>query len=222
MIPGTLNPQSRPHVGSSSHPRIPPPRPLPPPEADQATYIQIDGHNSDCPHIQSLRPLVEADHTGRQSKYSLLPPVLVPHRSTPVALSCTWVNATGRRSVSPPVPLPDNAIPPRHSLLPPPRRTSPLATAVVADNQQTPRYSLLPHMHVALSPGVAQSASPMSITRPAITNFRMLGSAEPSLCEEPTFMSSVHALRNASPSFFYLTCEFKPHYARCVLVHAYC
>ena len=60
----------------------------------------------------------------------------------------------------------------------------------------------------------------MSITRPAITNFRMLGSAEPSLIEEPTFMPSVPTIRHASPYFFYLTCEFSLHYARYVLVHA--
>ena len=50
----------------------------------------------------------------------------------------------------------------------------------------------------------------------------MLGSAEPSLFEQPNFMSSVHAIRNASPYFFYLTCELSAHYARYVLVHAYC
>ena len=66
------------------------------------------------------------------------------------------------------------------------------------------------------------SISPPTITRPTITNFRMLGSAEHSLFEQPNFMSFVHAIRNASPYFLYLTCEFKPHYARYVLVHAYC
>ena len=62
----------------------------------------------------------------------------------------------------------------------------------------------------------------MSITRPAITNFRMLGSVEPNLFEKPNFMSFVHAIRHVSPYFFYLTCEFSPHYAQYVLVHAYC
>ena len=44
---------------------------------------------------------------------------------------------------------------------------------------------------------------PLSITRPAITNFWMLGSADPSLFDIPTFMSSVHAILLASPYFFY-------------------
>ena len=162
LILDTLNPESRPLVESSSHPRIPPPRPLPPPDADPPTLTQIDRHNSDRQHIRSLRPFVEADHTGGQSKYSLLPPLPVPHRITPPALCRTSINSSGRRSVSAPVPLRDNAIPPRTSLLhpPPPRQTSLLPTATVADNQHTLRYSLLPHVHVALSPGVAQSASP--------------------------------------------------------------
>ena len=159
----TLNPQSRPPVQSSCHPRIPPPRPLPPPEADQTTLTQIDRHNSARQHIRSLGPLLEASHTGGQSKYNLSPPVPVPHRSTPppVALSCTAINCIGRRSFSVPVPLPNNVIPPSTSLLPPPRRTSLLRTGAIADNEHTPRDSLLPHAHVALSPAVAQSASPL-------------------------------------------------------------
>ena len=59
----------------------------------------------------------------------------------------------------------------------------------------------------------------MWITRPAVTNFRMHGSAEPSLSEKPTFMSSVPTIHNTSPYFAYLTCEFSLHYARYVLVH---
>ena len=73
-----------------------------------------------------------------------------------------------------------------------------------------------------LAPGSWLPMFPLSITRPAVTNFRMLGSAEPSFFQQPNFMSSVHATRNASPYFFYLTCEFRPHYARYVLVYAYC
>ena len=64
--------------------------------------------------------------------------------------------------------------------------------------------------------------SPLPITRPAITNFRMLGFAEPSFFQQPNFMFSVHATCNASPYFFDLTCEFSSHYARYVLVYAYC
>ena len=37
-IRDTLNPESRPPVESSSHPRIPPPRPLPPPGRPTHTY----------------------------------------------------------------------------------------------------------------------------------------------------------------------------------------
>ena len=120
LIFDTLHPKSRPPIESFFHPRIPPPRPSPPADADQPTLTQIDRHNSDRQHIQSLPPLVQADHTGGRSKYSLLPPVPVPHRSTPPALSCTSINSNGRRSVSAPVPLPYNAIPPRISLLLPP------------------------------------------------------------------------------------------------------
>ena len=101
-----------------------------------------------------------------QSKYTMLRPVPVPHRSTPHALSCPSINFIGRRSASAPVPQPDNAIPPRTFLLHPHRCTSLLPTAALADNQQTPRYSLLPHGHVALLPGVAQSASPQPSTVP--------------------------------------------------------
>ena len=71
LILVTLNLESRPPVESSSHPCIPPARPLPPPDADKLTLTQIDRHNSDHQHIRSLRPPVEADHTGGQSKYSL-------------------------------------------------------------------------------------------------------------------------------------------------------
>ena len=120
LILDTLNAESRPPVESSSHSRIPRPRPIPPPDADQPTLTPIDRHNSDSQHIRSLRPLVEADHTGGKSNYSLLPPVPVPHRNAPPpALSRTSINFTGRRSVSAPVPLSDNAIPPRTSLLHP-------------------------------------------------------------------------------------------------------
>ena len=161
LILDTLNPDSRPPVELCSHPRIPLPRAPRPPDADQPTLTQIDQHNSDRQHIRSLGSLVEANHTGGQSKYSLLLPVPVAHRSTPPALSCASINYIGGRSVSALVPLRGNAIHPRTSLLlPPPRRTSLLPTAAVADNHQTPRYSLLPHVHVALSPDVAQSASP--------------------------------------------------------------
>ena len=48
----------------------------------------------------------------------------------------------------------------------PPRRTSLLPTAAFADNRHTPRYSLLPHVHVGLSPDVAPSASPQPSTIP--------------------------------------------------------
>ena len=64
--------------------------------------------------------------------------------------------------------------------------------------------------------------SPLSITRSAITEFWMLGSAEANVFQKPNFLSHVHATRNASPYFFYLTSEFSPHYARYVLVYAYC
>ena len=150
-----------PPIESSSHPRIPPAWPLPPPDADQPTLTQIDWHNSGRQHIRSLPPHVEADRTGGQSKFSLLPPVPVPHpRSTPPALSRTSITFSGRRSVNAPVPLSDNALPQRTSLLHPPWRTSVLPTAAGADNRHTSRYSLLPHVHVGLSPGVVPSASP--------------------------------------------------------------
>ena len=116
----TLNPESRPPVELSPHPRIPPPRPLPPPDADQPTLTQIDRHPSDRQHVRSLPLPVEADRTGGQSKYSLLPPVTVPHRGNPPAPSHSSVTSSGRRSVSAPLPLSDNALPPRSSLLHPP------------------------------------------------------------------------------------------------------
>ena len=124
MILDTFIPDSRPPVESSSHPRIPPPRPLPPPDADQSTLTQIYRHHSDRQHIRSLPPPVEANRSGGQSKYSLLPPMPLPHRSNPPALSCTSITSSGRRSVSAPVPLSDNALPQRSSLLhsAPPRR----------------------------------------------------------------------------------------------------
>ena len=126
LILDTLNPESRAPVESSSHPRSPPPRPLPPPDADQPTLTQIDRHNYDRRHIWLLGPLLEAQYTDGQSKYSLLPPLAVPHRSTPCALNCTSINCTSRRSISAPVHLPHNAIPPRSSLLvPPPPHRSP-------------------------------------------------------------------------------------------------
>ena len=86
LIVDTLNSESRPPVELSSHPRIPPPRPLPPLDAGQPTLTQIDYHNFDRQHVRSLPSPVEADRTGGQSKYSLLPPVPVPHTSTPPRL----------------------------------------------------------------------------------------------------------------------------------------
>ena len=167
LIPDTLNPESRPPVQLSPHPRIPPPRPLPPPDADQPTLTQIDRHNSDRQHVRSLPLPVEADRTGRQSKYNLLPPLTVPHRSTPPAPAVSHSSDTsGRRSVSAPPPLSDNALPVRTSLLHSPPRTSVLPTAAFADNRHTPRYALLPHAHVGLSPDVAPSASPQPSTNP--------------------------------------------------------
>ena len=166
LIVDTLNPESRPPAELSPHPRIPPARPLPPPDADQPTLTQIDRHNSDRQHVRSLPLLVEADRTDGQSKYSLLPPVTVPHRSTTPALSHSSLTSSGRRSVSAPLPLSDNALPVRSSLLHPPPRTSLLPTAAFADNRHTPRYSLLPHVHVGLSPDVALSASPQASTIP--------------------------------------------------------
>ena len=96
-----------------------------------------------------MEPFGEGDKTGGQSTYRLLPPVLVRHRSTPPPFSRTAINYIGRRSLSAPVPVPHNVIPPRTSLLPPPRRTFLLPTAAIADNQHTPTCSVLPHAHVA-------------------------------------------------------------------------
>ena len=166
LILHILNAESRPYVELSSHPRIPPPRPLPPPDADQPTLTQIDLHNSDRQHVRSLPSPVGANRTGGQSKYSLLPPVHVPHRSTPPALSHSSITSSGRRSVSAPLPLSHHPLPVRSSLLHPPRRTSLLPTAAVADNRHTPKYSLLPHVHVGLSPGVGPSTSPQPSTIP--------------------------------------------------------
>ena len=146
--------------------RIPPPQPLPPPDADQPTLTQIDRHPSDRQHVGSLPLPVEADCTGGQSKCSLLPPVTAPHRGTPLALSHSSVTSSGRRPVSAPLPLSDNALPPRSSLLHPPPRTSLLPTAAYADNRHTPRHSLLPHAHVGLSPDVAPSAPAQPSTIP--------------------------------------------------------
>ena len=121
LILDTLNLESRPPVELSSHPRIPPPRPLPPPDADQPTLAQFDRDNPDRQHVRSLPSPVEGDRTGGQSKYSLLPPVVVPHRSTPPpALSHSSITSSGRRSVSAPLPLSHNALPVRSSLLHPP------------------------------------------------------------------------------------------------------
>ena len=103
LILDILNAESRPYVELSSHPRIPPRGPLPPPDADQPTLTHIDPHNSDRQHVRSLPSPVGADRTGGQSKYSLLPPVPVPHRSTPPALSHSSIASSGRRSVSAPV-----------------------------------------------------------------------------------------------------------------------
>ena len=162
LILDTLIPESRLLVESSSHHRIPPPLPLPPPNADQPPLTQIDRHNSGRQHVRCLPSSVEANRTGGQSKYSLLPLVAVPYRSTPPppALSHSSITSSGRRSVRAPVPLSDNALPQRSFFLHPPRRTSLLPTAAVANNRHTPRYSLLPQLHVGLSPGVAPSASP--------------------------------------------------------------
>ena len=71
-----------------------------------------------------------------------------------------------------------------------------------------------------LAPGPSLPVSPVSITRPAITNFGTLGSAEPSFFQQPNFMCCVHATRNASPYFPYLTCKFRSHYGWYVLVYA--
>ena len=139
LILDTLNLESRPPVELSPHHRIPPPRPLPPPDADQPTLTQNHRHPSDRQHVRSLPLPVEADCTGKQSQYSLLPPVTVPHRGTPPALSHSSVTPSGRRSVSAPLPLSENALPPRSSLLHPPPRTSLLPTAAYADNRHTPR-----------------------------------------------------------------------------------
>ena len=73
-----------------------------------------------------------------------------------------------------------------------------------------------------LAPGSWLLMSPLFITWPAITNFPMLGSIEPSFFQQPNFISFVHATRNASPYFFYLTCELSSPYARYLLVYAYC
>ena len=164
--PGYTDPESRPPVELSPHPCIPPPRPLPPPDVDQPTLTQIDRHPSDRQHVRSLPLPVEADRTGGQSKYSLLPPVTVPHRGNPPALRHSSVTSSGRRSVSAPLPLSANALPPRSYLLHPPPRTSLLPTAAYADNRHTPRYSLLPHAHVGLSPDVAPSAPPQPASIP--------------------------------------------------------
>ena len=166
LILDTVNPESRLPVELSPHPRIPPPRPLPPPDADQPTLTQIDRHPSDREYVRSLPLPVEADRTGGQSKFSLLPPVTVPHRGNPPALSHSSVTPSGRRSVSAPLPLSDNALPPRSSLLHPPPHTSLLPTAAYADNRHTPWHSLLPHAHVGLSPDVASSAPPQPCTIP--------------------------------------------------------
>ena len=168
LILDTLNRESRPPVELSPHPRIPPPRPLPPPDADQPTLTQIDQHPSDRQHVRSLPLRVEADRTGGHSKYSLLPPVTVPNRGTLPALSHSSVTSSGRRSVSAPLPLSHNALPPRSSLLHPPPHASLLPTAAYADNRHTHRYSLLPHAHVyiGLSPDVAPSAPPQPSTIP--------------------------------------------------------
>ena len=63
LILDSLKLESLPPVESSSHPCIPPPRALPPPDADQPTLTQIDRNNSNRRHIRSLRPPVEAQGT---------------------------------------------------------------------------------------------------------------------------------------------------------------
>ena len=82
LILDTLNPHSCPPLELCSHPRMPPPQPLPPPDAHQPTLTQMDRHNLDREHIRSLGPIVEVDDTRGLSR--------VPHRST--ALSCTPSN----------------------------------------------------------------------------------------------------------------------------------
>ena len=82
-----------------------------------------------------------------------------------------------------------------------------------------PNATFTPSRLLALSSSLP--VSPLSITRRAITNFGTLHSAEPSFFQQPSFMSCVHATRNASPFFSYLTCEFSSSYARYVLVYAY-
>ena len=79
----------------------------------------------------------------------------------------------------------------------------------------TPNFSLFGTLGSAESP-----KTPTSITHPTITNFRMLGSAEPRHIKKPTFMSSVPTARNVSPCFFYITSPLSLHCARYVLVHA--
>ena len=71
-----------------------------------------------------------------------------------------------------------------------------------------------------LAPGPSLPVSPLSIARPAITNFGTLGFAEPSFFQQHHFVCCVHATRNASPYFSYLTCLLSSHYARYVLVYA--
>ena len=140
--------------------------PVPPPVADQLTLTEIDRHNSVRQQIRSLPPLVEADSSGGQSKYSLLPPVLVPHSSTTLASSALQSLPVVGVQLGPRCPCLIMRYPKGlpSCTPPPPGRTSLLPTAVVADNRHTPRYSLFPHVHVGWSPGVAPFASPQSST----------------------------------------------------------
>ena len=86
--------------------------------------------------------------------------------------------------------------------------------------QPTPNATFTPSW--LLARGSWLPMSPLSMTRPAATNFRIMGIAERSFFQQPNFLSRVHATRNASPYFFYLMCEFSPQHARYMLVHAYC
>ena len=148
FIMDTLNRESRPPVESSSHPRIPPPRPLPPLDADQPTLTQIDGHNSDRQHIRPLRPLVEANHTGGQSKYSCCHQCVYHIEAPPPALSRTSVNSSGRCSGSAPVPLPNNLISPRTSLLHPAPGTLTCCPLPLMRTTNRPRGTRYCHMCV--------------------------------------------------------------------------
>ena len=84
--------------------------------------------------------------------------------------------------------------------------------------QLAPNATFTPSRLLARGPSLP--VSPLFITRPTITIFGTLGSAEPSFCQQPNFRCCVHATRNASLYFSCLTCEFSSHFARYVLVYA--